>query len=290
MSGARRRRSLWVTTISVVISAAGCGQATSVESPSAMAPSPTVKASGSGTPGVVVRDGEPWIVYEGPVPDTNWIGNIVIRPDGADNHWATPGAPITTGVQPGDGWQLHPDWSPDGRKLAFVVDVYPSQGGHRDIWVSDADGTNAGQVYDCIAPCDTAEFPAWSKDGKSIMFVRWDLVAGVVDGSVLDLVDIDSGKVTTVAVTDGPEYFAYPRWSPDGRAVVTEIDTWTDTGVDSTLVSTSIAVVDLSSLPGKISKLTEPEQWAEYPDWHPKQDLIVFQSRPSESQDGPSDL
>ncbi len=217
---------------------------------------------------------------------------MAIRPDGTDNHWTEPEAPIGTGsatdTQAGDGWQLHPDWSPDGQQLAFVVDVYPSpNGGHRDIWVSDADGSHARQLYDCVAPCDTSEFPAWSKDGKSVMFAKWDLVDGVVDGSQLELVDVATGKVSTLAETHGADYFAYSRWSPDGKKVVTQVDTWSNTSVESVFVSSAIAVVDLTTHPVKITTIAEQ---AQYPDWHPSEDLIVFEKHSADYDHGPSDL
>jgi len=263
------------------------------------APSPTATHNTPTTPvptdAVTVRDGEPWIVYEGPVPGTDWVGNIVIRPDGTDNHWATPGAPIGTGTTPpqqgGDGWQLHPDWSPDGQQLAFVVDVYPSpNGGHRDIWISNADGTNARQLFDCTAPCDTSEFPAWSKDGKSVLFARWDLVGGVVDGSVLQVADVATGAVSTIAATHGAEYFAYPRWSRDGKSIVTQIDLWSDTGAQSVQTGAQVAVVDLTTTPAKITKITPLSLGGQYPDWSPADDLIVFQASPLNPQVGESDL
>jgi Tol biopolymer transport system component len=237
-----------------------------------------------------VAAGEVWIVYVGPTPEADSTGNRVIRPDGRDEHWATSSAPIGTGPNAGDGWQLHPDWSPDGRMLTFVIDTYPSSG-HRDIWISNADGTGAKLIYDCQAPCDQAEDPAWSKDGRSVMFVRIDHDHGVSDGSLLQLVDVATGAVTTIATTAGADYFAYPRFSPDGRRVVAEIDSWTDTTEASTLKSTAIAVVDLSVSPATVTKLTEPSMWAAYPDWHPTQDLIVFSTRPWTDLDtGPSDL
>ena len=242
-----------------------------------------------------VRDGEPWIVFEAGVPEVHGVGNRLIRPDGSDEHWATPDAPITSdpggqGGGGGDGWQLHPDWSPDGSQLAFAVDTWPDPDFTRDLWVSDADGSNTRQVYDCVAPCFFAEWPAWSDDGSSLLFVRWDHDDSGTPGSQLQLLDLASGDVTTLAATTGAEYFLYPRWSPDGRSVVAEIDTYTDISDSASQVGSSIAIVDLTSDPGRVTKLTGPDVWAEYPDWHPSQDLIVYTARPTDDPGKPKAL
>jgi hypothetical protein len=100
------------------------------------------------------------------VPEVHGVGNLLIRPDGTDEHWATPDAPITAnpaaqGGGIGDGWQMHPDWSPDGKQLTYAVDTWPETVFTRDLWVSDADGSNTRRVYGCAPPCRNAEWPAW---------------------------------------------------------------------------------------------------------------------------------
>jgi len=252
--------------------------------PATAAISPTPPSS---TNPVAVLPGEPWIAYEGPVPEVGGVGIRVIRPNGRDEHWATPEAPIThnpgaSGGGLGDGWQLQPDWSPDGGRIAFVVDTWPAKPSTRDLWVSNADGTGTRRVYQCVSPCSVAQFPAWSPDGTSLLFVRWDRTDRGVDGSVLQRLDLASGTATKLAATTGPEYFFFPRWSPDGASVVTEIDTYTDISDAATLASTAIARVDLTTRPGTVTRLTPPGGQAQYPDWHPLQDLIAYQARPKD--------
>lgn len=82
-----------------------------------------------------------WIVYEGPIDcdcvDDGGAGKRLVRSDGTGGFWVTPGVPRRK-----NGWQVHPDWSPDGRRLAFAVDqtgeAPPNE--TRDIWVTDAAG------------------------------------------------------------------------------------------------------------------------------------------------------
>ncbi len=54
----------------------------------------------------------------------------------------------------------HPDWSPDGRKIAFTV----INRGKFHIAVMDADGDNFEKLE------DQALYPSWSPDGRTIAY------------------------------------------------------------------------------------------------------------------------
>ena len=99
--------------------------------------------------------------------------------------------------------QSSPDISPDGSKIAFEC----TQSGEREIWVADADGSNAQQLTDFRNP--TTGTPRWSPDGKLIAFdsrVGGEANLYVVDpnGGVPHKLSIDRRENDT------------PSWSKDG--------------------------------------------------------------------------
>ncbi len=224
--------------------------------------------------------GEPMIVYNGPVGDGSGIR--VVRADGTDDH------AVFEGLTPGEQW--HPDWSPDGRSVVFAAD---DTDGTRDLWMGPADGSSAERIYDCAAPCAWADDPAWSPDGGSILLQRGAAAggAGMGVGSV-DVLDLDSGTLRTLATGAESEYFYGPRWAPDMHALVVEIDRFDSGRLDASVVlSTTVAIVDLTAggTPA-LRELLPLDRHAAYPDWGPR-GAIVFQAPLDPAvPDGPSDL
>jgi hypothetical protein len=261
-------------------------------SPASPGPSQASPSASSMTDPTTVRPEEPWIAYEWVTPEANkanGVGIRLIRPDGSGDHWAAPDAPIGGGTDNGQGWQVVPDWSADGQQLAFAVDNAATEIGTRDIWVGDASGANERLVYQCAPPCLAAIDPSWTHDGSSLIFVAWDHINHAVDGSRLELLDLTDGSVRTLATTTGSDYFRFPRFSRDGARVVAEIDHWSSTDDSSVFVSSWIAIVDLTASPTTITPITDPALFANYPDWNPTQDLIVFTTSSSDV-DGTGDL
>jgi Tol biopolymer transport system component len=245
----------------LVVLIAGCSGGPNA-SPSAGSPS---AGSPSAAPSVASPTQSPdttaWIVYQ------SGDGLRLTDPSGGVDRGALP-------FGPGDA--LHADWSPDGSRLAFVVN---DSDGTRDVWTSDWDGSNARRLVDCMAPCRDADSPAWSPDGLRIAFTRIDNVDGHNPGSQLQAVTVATGEIATLAITQGAEYAGGARWSPDGRSLVVDVTRYIDDGNDtSTVTGSAIAVVNLDDAAPAFRLITTFESFSSYPDWHPTDPLIVFAS------------
>jgi Tol biopolymer transport system component len=107
-----------------------------------------------------------------------------------------------------DGDAMHPDWSPDGRRIAFQL---AAPGGESsDIVIMDADGSN---MVD-LTPAGYEGQPAFTPDGHHVLFECDCRPQGVFimsdDGS-------DRHRVTTHKFRFEPD--SDPNVSPDGQTV-----------------------------------------------------------------------
>ena len=114
-------------------------------------------------------------------------------------------------------------WRADGRKIAFMSDrETPSNptppgfpGPDFEIFVMNADGSNPTQIT--FNELDD-EVPAWSPDGKSIVFQRdVDPVRGQVDYDILTM-KANGTRERNLTNSPGVEDFD-PDWSPDGHSI-----------------------------------------------------------------------
>jgi Tol biopolymer transport system component/DNA-binding winged helix-turn-helix (wHTH) protein len=99
-----------------------------------------------------------------------------------------------------------PDFSPDGKRLAFAS----TRSGSEEIWIADADGSHPRQMTAMKGPqCSN---PRWSPDGKTILF------SSRREGSQdLYLLSPDTAGVQRITDDPGEEFEA--RWSRDGRTI-----------------------------------------------------------------------
>lgn len=111
-------------------------------------------------------------------------------------------------------YEVDPDWSPDGKKIAFSSD----RGDDYDfnIYVMNSDGTDVTQVTD--APGDEAE-TKWSPDGKKIGFTT-----EANEKFTLSVMNSDGTEFTTIRKGPSPGYIGMSDWSPDGSRIVFVVD------------------------------------------------------------------
>jgi polyisoprenoid-binding protein YceI len=104
----------------------------------------------------------------------------------------------------------HPSLSPDGKRIAYYV-MDNETGG--DIWVTDLTGT-ATRLTGGSGADEAEDEPAWSPDGRSIVYTRFGPGSSAEDIWIMDADGTNPHALTTAA---GYEYD--PVWSPDGKRV-----------------------------------------------------------------------
>ncbi|MBN1594201.1 MAG: PD40 domain-containing protein, partial [Candidatus Coatesbacteria bacterium] len=101
-----------------------------------------------------------------------------------------------------DGEELNPEWSPDGKKIAYLKD-------RGDIWLMNPDGTGSRQL---VKGPHIDSF-AWSPDSRWMAYQRpfdyWS--------PDIAITSIDSGKTHNITRHVSSDF--HPMWSDDGRRI-----------------------------------------------------------------------
>lgn len=106
---------------------------------------------------------------------------------------------------------LDPDWSPDGKKLAYISD----RNGKMEIWLHDL--TTGDQRLLTTRLNEEMAMPSWSPDGTKIAFFTSDYRKKWGNGRLM-VADVSTGEVEEVyGSTFVP---GKASWSPDGERIV----------------------------------------------------------------------
>jgi serine/threonine protein kinase len=142
------------------------------------------------------------LVYERAVTDLN-----LYRVDLSTTRYSGDAVPIKRTIfAPSTRVEMDPQFSPDGRKLAFASD----RSGSAAIWLCASDGSDLVQVTN-VAEC-AAGSPHWSPDSRQIAF---DCASRRKFG--IYVVSAASGPARPL--TDDPSHEILPSWSHDGRSI-----------------------------------------------------------------------
>ena len=115
---------------------------------------------------------------------------------------AATGAPLIGSSRADDS----PQFSPDGRKIAFSS----TRSGRQEIWVCEGDGSGCG----ALAPTPHGGTPRWSPDGRSIAFDAWSEQDVHADIFTVEVDTLTVRRVTTSDADDVvPQLVA--RWAVD---------------------------------------------------------------------------
>ena len=116
----------------------------------------------------------------------------------------------TVDVAPDSFETKMPRWaevSPDGRTVVFET--------LGKLWIKSATGGAARRLTGDKG--DAFElWPSWSRDGKSLVFVRW------TDAGLGEIHVVGAGGGASRKLTTMPGHYAEPRFSPDGRIIAFE--------------------------------------------------------------------
>jgi dipeptidyl aminopeptidase/acylaminoacyl peptidase len=232
------------------------------------------------------------------------IGGAVISPDGDAVAYTVSGADwdanrydteiwlVRQGDEPfqltrtDDGSSTSPQWSPDGRWIAFAAD----RGDGRQIYLIDPDG---GEAWALTEDDEGVGGFAWSPDGARIAFTRSEeeseteeqreeqYGAYAVEDAEYQLVHLwmvevpdKTGTAEATRLTEGDDFTVSGfDWSPDGSRIAFEhrpdplINSW---------MGADISILDVES--GEVTPLVDAAGPDGNPTWSPDGRWIAYQS------------
>ncbi len=118
-----------------------------------------------------------------------------------------------TRLTSGPAWDTDPKLSPDGKRLAFVSD----RGGSEQIWVMNADGTEARAITD--DPDARFTDPVWDPSGPWLLGRRRTVDTRSIGVTELWLLHLDGGKGVALTSKDDHPHAGEATFSSDGRYI-----------------------------------------------------------------------
>jgi dipeptidyl aminopeptidase/acylaminoacyl peptidase len=172
-------------------------------------------------------------------------------------------------VTHGPGQASSPDWSPDGRWLAYTLDECT-------IALIRADGTDQRVIPSQPPPDGCDGDPVFTPDGDHLVFGRFD---PAIEEESVWIMDLNGGNQRRIGT--GPSGSATPEVSPDGQTV-TFLST-TANGLDA------LFAIDIN---GGTARQVTPTLWgiAFKHDWAPDGSRIVVSDNAGDTPDQPTNM
>ena len=198
-------------------------------------------------------------------PATGFTGQVArISPHGTNRR-------VLTAPAPGEPPQ--PEWSPDGRRIAFVRCT--GEESSCNVWVMRRNGTHQRQVTHCAPQwCFGNLSPAWSPDGRWILFERDQRNGAGENRPGLFLIRPGGTQMhrLTRAPIDRDTSHTEGQYSPDGRWIVfTQV-------IHESEDPNHLFVISANG--GSAHRLTPPGLDSDNPDWSPDGGWIIFTGHP----------
>jgi dipeptidyl aminopeptidase/acylaminoacyl peptidase len=217
---------------------------------------------------------------------TQGIADVEIAPDGGRVAWVQPGAGIFVAELKG-GAPRHIaaggdiDWSPDGRRIAFLSD--PDHSGQINLYVVDSGGGRPKQLTDLTGFLAT---PRWSPDGKTIAFLFTENApraagplqpstpeTGVIGATIYNqrIATVNLGGDAVRQVSPPDLYVHEYDWSPNGTAFAA---TAAPGPGDDTWYIAKLYTMDART--GKAQAILKPPLQIAEPRWSPDGKSIAY--------------